>query len=503
MLGLRESEQAFAGPPGRAPGAVDAGGLPVGPADHAVRGPAAVAAPGPRGRRRAPLPVHRELDAGSFWIYDFGLRCPRPSPRPAACGRSSRTPSTALWHGQTEDDGFNALVLTAGLTWREVTLLRAYAKYLRQAGVAVQPGLPASGAARQCAHHPAPGRGCSSPVRPGPAQRRGRALRGDHRGDPRPARRGGQPRPRPDPAGLPGPDRRDPAHQLLPGASGKRRTWPTSCSSSTRATCRSSPQPRPRFEIFVYSPRLEGVHLRFGRVARGGLRWSDRPRGLPHRGPRPGQGAGGEERGHRPVRRQGRLRVQAAARPPATARRTRPRSWPATRRSSPPCSTSPTTSSPTRSVPPPRRGPPRRRRPLPGGRGRQGHRHLLRHRQRDRGALRLLAGRRVRLRRLGRLRPQEDGHHRARRLGVGQAPFPRARHRHPDTDDFTVAGIGDMSGDVFGNGMLLSRAHQAGRGVRPPAHLPRPRPRPGASASPSASGCSTCRAPRGPTTTRR
>ena len=50
---------------------------------------------------------------------------------------------------------------------------------------------------------------------------------------------------------------------------------------------------------------------------------------------------------------------------------------------------------------------------------------------------------------------------------------------NPDTDDFTVVGIGDMSGDVFGNGMLLSRAHQAGRGVRPPARVPRPRPRPG------------------------
>src|SRR5690606_23617603 len=36
------------------------------------------------------------------------------------------------------------------------------------------------------------------------------------------------------------------------------------------------PQPRPAFEIFVYSPRVQGVHLRFGKVARGGLRWSDR-----------------------------------------------------------------------------------------------------------------------------------------------------------------------------------------------------------------------------------
>ena len=37
------------------------------------------------------------------------------------------------------------------------------------------------------------------------------------------------------------------------------------------------PLPRPMFEIFVYSPRVEGVHLRGGPVARGGLRWSDRP----------------------------------------------------------------------------------------------------------------------------------------------------------------------------------------------------------------------------------
>ena len=36
------------------------------------------------------------------------------------------------------------------------------------------------------------------------------------------------------------------------------------------------PLPRPKYEIFVYSPRVEGVHLRAGKVARGGLRWSDR-----------------------------------------------------------------------------------------------------------------------------------------------------------------------------------------------------------------------------------
>ena len=36
------------------------------------------------------------------------------------------------------------------------------------------------------------------------------------------------------------------------------------------------PLPRPMYEIFVYSPRFEGIHLRNAKVARGGIRWSDR-----------------------------------------------------------------------------------------------------------------------------------------------------------------------------------------------------------------------------------
>ena len=70
------------------------------------------------------------------------------------------------------------------------------------------------------------------------------------------------------------------------------------------------------------------------------------------------------------------------------------------------------------------------------------------------------------------------------------------------TEPFTVVGVGDMSGDVFGNGMLLSKTDPAGRRLRPPPHLPRPRSRPGRSAGPSASACSTCRARPGTTTTR-
>ena len=73
------------------------------------------------------------------------------------------------------------------------------------------------------------------------------------------------------------------------------------------------PLPRPKFEIFVYSPRVEGVHLRFGSVARGGLRWSDRREDFRTEILGPGQSAGRQERRHRAGRRQGRLRRQEPA----------------------------------------------------------------------------------------------------------------------------------------------------------------------------------------------
>jgi glutamate dehydrogenase len=53
------------------------------------------------------------------------------------------------------------------------------------------------------------------------------------------------------------------------------------------------PQPCPYAEIFVYAAYMEGIHLRGGKVARGGIRWSDRPGGS-----RPHQGSNGEERSY-------------------------------------------------------------------------------------------------------------------------------------------------------------------------------------------------------------
>src|SRR5258708_25871826 len=77
---------------------------------------------------------------GAFWIYNFGLQLtgdPPTATDAATAATEVEATITALWNGQTEDDGFNALVLDAGLTWHQVVLLRAYARYLRQAGLPV------------------------------------------------------------------------------------------------------------------------------------------------------------------------------------------------------------------------------------------------------------------------------------------------------------------------------------------------------------------------------
>ena len=66
------------------------------------------------------------------YIYDFGLRHSKPIPPHAR--ELFQDAVAAVWEGRNEADGFNALVLAAGLTWRQATVLRAYAKYMRQGG---------------------------------------------------------------------------------------------------------------------------------------------------------------------------------------------------------------------------------------------------------------------------------------------------------------------------------------------------------------------------------
>src|SRR5471032_411417 len=82
-----------------------------------------------------PYEIERR-DGTVAWIYDFGLRHAPVGDEadPATLHERFQDALAAAWHGRAEVDGFQGLVLEAGLTWQQVVVLRAYAKYLRQAG---------------------------------------------------------------------------------------------------------------------------------------------------------------------------------------------------------------------------------------------------------------------------------------------------------------------------------------------------------------------------------
>ena len=183
----------------------------------------------------------------------------------------------AVRAGALEDDGFNRLLIAAELGMRQVTVLRACCRYLLQTGIPFSQ----SYMERVLAAHATHARDLCLLFEQRLAPHRQRAPRG------RRARAAGATRARarstrsqpgrgPHPARIPGGDPGDPAHQLLsPRCAGSR--GPGCRSSSIPARIPGLPQPRPAFEIFVHSPRVEGVHLRKGAIARGGIRWSERP----------------------------------------------------------------------------------------------------------------------------------------------------------------------------------------------------------------------------------
>ncbi len=183
-----------------------------------------------------------------------------------------------------------------------------------------------------------------------------------------------------------------------------------------------TPLPRPKFEIFVYSPRVEGVHLRGGAVARGGLRWSDRREDFRTEilGLMKAQmvknavivpvGA----KGGFVVKRPGDARVRRGCYTTFLVRAARPdRQHRRRRASSPPSHVVRADGDDPYLV-------------VAADKGTATFSDIA---NGVASRLRLLARRRVRVRRLGRLRPQGDGHHRPRRVGERAAPLPRARHR--------------------------------------------------------------------------
>ncbi len=232
-------------------------------------------------------------DRDPAWIYDFGLRGPERDLNEIR----DRFEQVFLdvWRGRLEDDGLNGLVLCADMDSREITILRAIARYLRQASISYSDAY----LVRTLLAH---------------ADVAGRLVKlffarfdPDERDEERAEELG---------------EEIDAAIDEVTSLDEDRML--RSFLAVIKATLRTSlfrdddayrddgddededdedqededpddagrpyvafkldpesvpvlPRPRPRFEIYVYSPRFEGVHLRGGKVARGGLRWSERP----------------------------------------------------------------------------------------------------------------------------------------------------------------------------------------------------------------------------------
>ena len=206
-------------------------------------------------------------EGAPVWLYDFGLLARGPVDADAIRERFHEG-FARVWHGEAEQDGFNGLIIAAGLDWREVTMLRAVARYLRQAGIPFSDRYMEDTLLAHPGVAGVAGGAVQGALRPRRAtRRRGRAWRSEIE---EAIDAGRVARPGPDPARLPERRAGDAAHQLLAA------TKPYLSFKLDPHQVPLTPLPRPRYEIFVHSPRVEGVHLRGGSVARGGLRWSDR-----------------------------------------------------------------------------------------------------------------------------------------------------------------------------------------------------------------------------------
>ncbi len=180
----------------------------------------------------------------------------------------------AVVSGEAESDGFNRLVVGAGLSWRDVTILRTAAKFLRQAGFGFSQDYMEHALSRNPdiaelivdlfhARHDLDVKDRDARIKT--LDERIAAALNDvpSLDDDRIVRRFRN-----------FVDCTLRTNFYLRDAKG---SFPRYlCVKLDSQKLDELPAPRPMVEIFVYSPQVEGVHLRFGKVARGGIRWSDR-----------------------------------------------------------------------------------------------------------------------------------------------------------------------------------------------------------------------------------
>ena len=180
----------------------------------------------------------------------------------------------ATWQRDAESDGYNALVVNAGLAWRDIALLRAISRFLRQAGSTYSQDYLWDSLNRHAdiaAMLVVLFHARFDPLQADEASAAKIATQIEARledvkslDEDRIIRRF---------AGVVGAITRTNFFQIADDGNPHAEIN----FKIDSGTLEDLPEPKPFREIFVYSPRVEGVHLRFGKVARGGIRWSDRP----------------------------------------------------------------------------------------------------------------------------------------------------------------------------------------------------------------------------------
>jgi glutamate dehydrogenase len=215
------------------------------------------------------------IDGRIVWIHDLGVSGPGTAAIDPQGDLATRLCSAidAIWNGAVDNDGFNHLVTTAGLTHDEVAMLRLYARHARQLGLGfslsymettlVEQHAIAALFARIVATKFDPDLALSMEQRVAAVSELEASLAVllD---------------------AIPSLDQDRILRCIATQIAASIRT--NAYQANRSALCvkleprriAEAPEPRPRFEIFVSSPKVEGIHLRMGAVARGGLRWSDR-----------------------------------------------------------------------------------------------------------------------------------------------------------------------------------------------------------------------------------
>jgi len=212
-------------------------------------------------------------DGSTFWILDFLMTVKVVNTDNIADSQDRfQTALSQVWQKKLEDDGFNRIILASGLTGREVSVLRAYAKYMRQIDATFSQAYieETFGRYPQIADLLV-----KMFIRKFNPKLKTRTL----------GKFMEQINLRLDEVSSLDDDRIIRRYLDLINATLRTNFYQLDAKGESKSYISfkfmpslipEMPRPLPKFEIFVYSPRVEGVHLRYGKVARGGLRWSDR-----------------------------------------------------------------------------------------------------------------------------------------------------------------------------------------------------------------------------------